>query len=79
MMLASQFPWFVQTANYSFRNWERTINDYAATLGVGPSHNKITEDTGEAYSYGNYGGGWGQFDAFVDHQEQVYSQRGSDG
>ena len=66
--------WFVQTANYSFRNWERTINDYAATLGIGPSHNKITEDSGEAYSYGNYGGGWAQFDAFVNHQEEVYSR-----
>ncbi len=68
-------PWFISTANYTFANWERaSINSIARDVFVGNSHNKILEDTGEALSYGAYGGGWAQFDAMVDGQEIVYTR-----
>lgn len=59
---------------YSFKNWERqVIVEHGAGLGMAPKPGRVLYDGGEWLSYGNYGGGWGAYDAYVDYQETNYA------
>ena len=66
----------VSTTNYSFRNWtRREVAAYARSLGIGASHNKLTEDMGESVVIpkGNDEGHWGSWDPILDGQGEVFT------